>query len=83
MFPWVLNTPPEIIEKINFMFKVSYFLENVFAFDRLKMFVFRSSLRKIFYKTGVLENEATIKTYCFYRFMFKISILDLFKQAFW
>ena len=46
------------------VFKVSYFWTNVFAFDRLNRYVFRSSPRKVFCKIGVHENHRAIKTYC-------------------
>ena len=74
MFDWVLNSPLVLIGNI-LVFKILYFCTNVFAFDQLKRYNFRISLRKVSNKVGVAKNHRTIKTYCFHSSMVKIEFL--------
>ena len=75
MFDWVLNSPLVLIGNI-LVFKILYCCTNVFAFDQLKRYSFRISLRKVSNKVGVAKNHRTIKTYCFHSSMVKIEFLD-------
>ena len=59
--------------------KVSYFLANVFAFDRFKRYFSEATYEKLFTKKVFLKSHIkTIKTYCFCSSMVKIELRKLF-----